>query len=94
MSVNTVAARMAVLGLVARMRRRPRSLTRQGSRPAASDLVHRQFNAVAAAVLWCGDVTEIATDEGRLYLATVEDRFSRCRDCTVFGVTPDHAGRT
>ncbi|GHE26078.1 transposase [Streptosporangium violaceochromogenes] len=76
-SVNTVAARMSLLGLVARMRRLPRSLTRQGSRPAAPDLVHRQFNAVAVDVLWCGDVTEILTDEGKLYLATVEDLFSR-----------------
>ncbi|MER7209861.1 IS3 family transposase [Streptosporangium sp. NPDC000239] len=76
-SVNTVAARMSELGLVARMRRLPRSLTRQGRRLAAPDLVHRQFNAVAADVLWCGDVTEIVTDEGKLYLATVEDLFSR-----------------
>ncbi|WP_371784842.1 IS3 family transposase [Streptosporangium subroseum] len=76
-SVNTVAARMAELGLVARVRRRPRSLTRQGRRPAAPDLVHRQFTAVAPDVLWCGDVTEIITDEGKLYLATVEDLFSR-----------------
>ncbi|MEV6865011.1 IS3 family transposase [Streptosporangium subroseum] len=76
-SVNTVAARMAELGLVARVRRKPRSLTRQGRRPAAPDLVHRQFTAVAPDVLWCGDVTEIITDEGKLYLATVEDLFSR-----------------
>ncbi|MEV4010708.1 IS3 family transposase [Nonomuraea angiospora] len=41
-SVNTVAARMAELGLVARVRRKPRSLTRSGRRPAAPDLVGRQ----------------------------------------------------
>jgi transposase InsO family protein len=76
-SVNTVAARMAELGLVARRRRKPRSLTRQGKRPAAPDLVRRKFTAVAADVLWCGDVTQIDTDEGKLYLATVEDLFSR-----------------
>ncbi|WP_329089135.1 IS3 family transposase [Streptosporangium sp. NBC_01469] len=76
-SANTVAARMAELGLVARVRRKPRSLTRQGRRPAAPDLVGRQFTAVAPDVLWCGDVTEIVTDEGKLYLATVEDLFSR-----------------
>ncbi|GAA5765138.1 IS3 family transposase ISRhosp1 [Streptosporangium roseum] len=28
-------------------------------------------------MLWCGDVTEIVTDEGKLYLATVQDLFSR-----------------
>ncbi|MFD8533121.1 IS3 family transposase [Streptosporangium canum] len=76
-SANTVAARMAELGLAGRMRRAPRSLTRQGKRPAAPDPVHRRFTAVAADVLWCGDVTEIVTDEGKLYLATVEDLFSR-----------------
>ncbi|WP_329094070.1 IS3 family transposase [Streptosporangium sp. NBC_01469] len=76
-SANTVAARMAELGLVARVRRKPRSLTRQGRRSAAPDLVGRQFSAVAPDVLWCGDVTEIVTDEGKLYLATVEDLFSR-----------------
>ncbi|GII04212.1 IS3 family transposase [Planobispora takensis] len=76
-SENTVAARMATLGLVARVRRKPRSLTRPGTRPAAPDLVHRQFTAIAPDVLWCGDVTEIGTDEGTLYLATVEDLFSR-----------------
>ncbi|WP_344194082.1 IS3 family transposase, partial [Acrocarpospora corrugata] len=76
-SENTVAARMAELGLVARVRAKPRSLTRQGKRPAAPDLVRRNFTAVAPDVLWCGDVTEITTGEGKLYLATVEDLFSR-----------------
>ncbi|MFD0883232.1 hypothetical protein ACFQ08_01455 [Streptosporangium algeriense] len=76
-SVNTVAARMSELGLVARMRRLSRSPARQGRGPATPDLARRQFNAVAADVLWCGDVTEIITAEGRLYLATVEDLFSR-----------------
>ncbi|MGW3352684.1 DDE-type integrase/transposase/recombinase [Nonomuraea rubra] len=68
---------MAELGLVARVRRKPRSLTRRGKQPAAPDLVRRTFTAPAADVLWCGDVTQIDTDEGKLYLATVEDLFSR-----------------
>ncbi|MBP2706930.1 IS3 family transposase [Microbispora sp. RL4-1S] len=76
-SVNTVAARMAELGLVARERRKHRGLTRAGKRAAAPDLVRRQFTAIAPDVLWCGDVTEIPTGEGKLYLATVEDLFSR-----------------
>src|SRR4051812_15713285 len=53
-SVNTVAARMAELGLAGRPPKRRRSLTRQGRRPAASDLVRRTFTAVAPDVLWCG----------------------------------------
>jgi transposase InsO family protein len=76
-SVNTVAARMAELGLAGRPPGRRRSLTRPGRRPAAPDLVRRAFTAVAPDLLWCGDVTQIDTDEGPLYLATVEDLFSR-----------------
>ncbi len=76
-SENTVAARMAGLGLAGRPAKRRRSLTRQGRRPVARDLVHRTFTAVAPDVLWCGDVTQIDTDEGPFYLATTEDLFSR-----------------
>ncbi|GAB3814813.1 hypothetical protein GCM10027605_60910 [Micromonospora zhanjiangensis] len=76
-SVNTVAARMAVLGLAGRAPRRRRSLTKQGKRPVAPDRVRRQFTAVAPDVLWCGDITEVVTDEGKLYLATVIDLHSR-----------------
>ena len=76
-SVNTVAGRMAELGLAGRPLKRRRSLTRQGRRPAAPDLVRRAFTAVAPDVLWVGDVTQIDTEEGPLYLATTEDLFSR-----------------
>ncbi|WP_201776355.1 IS3 family transposase [Streptacidiphilus carbonis] len=77
-SVNTVAEVMAGLGLQGRKApRRRRSLTRQGKRRAAPDLVRRSFDAVAPDVLWVGDMTEIDTDEGKLYLATVIDLFSR-----------------
>jgi transposase InsO family protein len=76
-STNTVAARMVELGLAGRAPKRRGSLTRQGRRPAAPDLVRRNFTAVAPDVLWCGDVTQIDTDEGPLYLATTEDLFSR-----------------
>ncbi|WP_201761661.1 MULTISPECIES: IS3 family transposase [unclassified Nonomuraea] len=77
LSENTVAKRMAELGLAGRGPKKPRSLTRQGKRPAAPDLVRRKFTAIAADVLWVGDVTMIRTDEGPLYLASVEDLFSR-----------------
>lgn len=77
LSENTVAKRMAELGLAGRRPKKPRSLTRQGKRPAAPDLVRRKFTAAAADVLWVGDVTMISTGEGPLYLASVEDLFSR-----------------
>lgn len=74
---NTVAALMAQLGLAGRKPKRRRSLTRQGKRPVAPDRVGRKFGAPAPDVLWCGDMTEIVTDQGKLYLATVIDLFSR-----------------
>ena len=41
------------------------------------DLVGRVFSAIDINQKWCGDLTEIPTDEGKLYLATVEDLASR-----------------
>ena len=74
---NTVAALMAELGLAGRKPKRRRSLTKQGKRPVAPDRVRRRFAAPAPDVLWCGDMTEIVTEQGKLYLATVLDLFSR-----------------
>lgn len=77
-SVNTVAAVMAELGLAARRKRGRRSTTRPGrGRWAAPDLVRRQFCAAAVNRKWFGDGTEIVTDEGKLYLDTVLDVGSR-----------------
>jgi transposase InsO family protein len=41
------------------------------------DLVRRDFSVPAPNVKWCGDMTEIPTLEGKLYLADVEGLFSR-----------------
>ena len=87
-SVNTVAQIMAELGLVARVKKRRRNLTKPGRRSAAKDHVRRQFNAVAPNLLWCGDLTEIETDEGKLYLATVLDLFSR--NCLGYAFSAHH----
>ncbi|MEU6098794.1 IS3 family transposase, partial [Streptomyces sp. NPDC047079] len=76
-SVNTVAKLMAELGLAGRKVRRRQSLTRPGRRPAAPDFVRRDFTAEEPALIWAGDMTEIDTGEGKLYLATVIDLFSR-----------------
>jgi putative transposase len=76
-SVNTVAEIMAEQGWYGREPKKRRSLTRQGKRPAARDVVWRHFDAIAPDVLWVGDMTEIETSEGKLYLATVIDLFSR-----------------
>jgi putative transposase len=77
-SKNTVAAVMADQRLIARPKRRRRCLTRADKTARrASDLVGRDFTAPAPNVKWCGDLTEIPTTEGKLYLAAVEDLFSR-----------------
>lgn len=78
-SVNTVAASMARQGLVGRSpKRKRRSLTRPDKAAAPiPDLVKRDFNADTVDQRWCGDLTEIPTGEGKLYLATVLDLASR-----------------
>ncbi|MCA1693158.1 MAG: IS3 family transposase [Actinobacteria bacterium] len=77
-SKKSVEASMARQGLVARPKRRRRSLTRPDkAAPPAPDLVGREFSAPAINEKWCGDLTEIPTEEGKLYLAAVEDLASR-----------------
>lgn len=43
-----------------------------------SDLVHRQFHAEAPNRLWWADVKTISSSQGPVYLATLQDAFSRC----------------
>jgi putative transposase len=78
-SKNTVAASMARQGLAGRSpKRKRRSLTRPDKAAAPiPDLVKRNFSAERVDQRWCGDLTEIGTDEGKLYLATVLDLASR-----------------
>jgi transposase InsO family protein len=78
-SKKTVEASMARQGLVGRpTRRRFRCLTRPDKAAApVPDLVKRDFTAPAINLKWCGDLTEVPTDEGKLYLAHVEDLASR-----------------
>jgi putative transposase len=77
-SKNTVAAVMRELGLAARRKKKRRSSTRPGKgRWRAPDLVKRDFPAQEINVKGYGDGTEICTDEGKLYLASVLDVASR-----------------
>ena len=78
-SKKTVEASMVRQELVARpTRRQRRSLTKQDkTAPPIIDLLKREFNATVINEKWCGDLTEIPTDEGKFYLATVEDLASR-----------------
>ena len=65
-------------GLQGRKPKHRKGLTRQDKMaPKFEDLLRRDFSAPAPNRRWCGDITEIPTDEGKLYLATVLDLFSR-----------------
>ncbi|WP_422653722.1 IS3 family transposase [Isoptericola haloaureus] len=63
-------------GLVGVCHRRKRS----GHRPAPApheDLVRRDFTAAGPALLWCTDITEHPTGDGRVYCCAVLDVFTR-----------------
>ena len=65
-------------GLQGRKPKRRRGLTKQDkSAPVFADLLRRDFTAAAPNQKWCGDITEIPTDEGKLYLASVLDLCGR-----------------
>lgn len=77
-SEKTVAASMARQNLAGRRKKRRKNLTRPDKRAApVPDLVQRNFTAPAPNVKWVGDMTEIPTVEGKLYLSTALDLFSR-----------------
>ena len=77
-SERTVADSMCRQGLVARIIKRRNGLTRQDkTAPKFPDLVRRDFTATAVNRKWVGDITEIPTAAGKLYLATVIDLYSR-----------------
>jgi putative transposase len=69
---------MRQAGLEGIYRRKKHFTTRRDPKAALSDdLVNRQFTVDRPDVLWVGDVTEHPTAEGKVYLATVIDAFSR-----------------
>ncbi|BBC34007.1 Integrase catalytic region [Streptomyces graminofaciens] len=71
---------MRAPGLQGRHRRRRQLTTIPDPRAATRpDLVVRDFrpDATALDARWCGDITYVWTEEGRLYLATVIDIASR-----------------
>ena len=63
----------------ARGRRRFRVVTTDSNHalPVAPNLLARNFTVAAPNMVWVGDMTYIATDDGWLYLAVVLDLFSR-----------------
>ncbi len=69
---------MRLAGIEGVYRRKKRFTTRRDPKAELSeDLVNRQFTVNRPDALWVGDVTEHPTAEGKVYLASVIDAFSR-----------------
>ena len=69
---------MRAAGITGVYRRRNRGCTRRDPDATPSDdLVKRSFDPASPDRLWCMDVTEHPTGEGKIYVAVVLDAFSR-----------------
>jgi putative transposase len=76
--VNTVAKLMREHGVAAKTKRKFRCTTDSDhDRPVAGNVVDRQFEPEAPNRIWTADITYVPTREGWLYLAAVEDLYSR-----------------
>jgi transposase InsO family protein len=75
---DRVARLMRENGLRGKQKRR-RMVTTQSKHnlPRADNLLQRDFEATATNQKWCADLTYIWTAEGWLYLAAIEDLYSR-----------------
>jgi transposase InsO family protein len=78
-SVNTVAKLMRDNDIRAKTARklRRKSADSNHALPVAGNVLDRQFDPVAANEKWVAVITYVPTREGWLYLAVVEDLFSR-----------------
>jgi len=76
--VNTVAKLMRDQGIAAKTARKFRCTTDSNhDLPVADNLLDRQFDPASPNESWVADITYIPTREGWLYLAVVEDLYSR-----------------
>ncbi|QDU21899.1 Integrase core domain protein [Urbifossiella limnaea] len=76
--VNVVAEVMREAGIAAKTTRKFRQTTDSNHpHPVAENVLDRQFDPEEPNTSWVADVTYIPTREGWLYLAVVEDLFSR-----------------
>jgi len=77
-SVNTIAKLMRQEGIRAKSVKKFRHTTDSNhSLPVAENVLDRQFDAQNLNECWLADVTYVPTREGWLYLAAVEDLYSR-----------------
>jgi len=77
-SANFVAKVMREAGIAAKTKRKFRQTTDSNhSMPVAENVLDREFDPEEPNTRWCADITYVPTREGWLYLAVVEDLFSR-----------------
>ena len=77
-SVNTVARLMHANGIRAKSARKFRNTTDSNHPlPVADNLLGRRFDPAGPNEKWTADITYLPTREGWLYLAAVEDLYSR-----------------
>ena len=75
---NTVARLMRGHGIAAKTRRKFRVTTDSNhGHPVAENIVNRRFEPEGSNEFWTADITCLETREGWLYLAAVEDLYSR-----------------
>jgi transposase InsO family protein len=76
--VNTVARLMREAGIAAKTTKKFRHTTDSDhGLPVAENVLDRQFSAKAPNEAWVSDITYVPTREGWLYLAVIEDLYSR-----------------
>lgn len=77
-SLNRVARVMRGAGLQGWPRRKRRRGGRPGTRPVGvTNLLERDFTAAEPETKWVTDITEIATDEGKLFVCVVVDLYGK-----------------
>jgi len=78
-SKNRIARLMAANGLQGWPRKKNRGQRGKAGLPppGVQNLLERDFNALEAETKWVTDITEIKTDQGKLFLCVVLDLFSK-----------------
>lgn len=77
-SKNRIARLMAADGLQGWPRRKSRRFGKRTARPeGVTNLLERDFTALEPESKWVTDITEIATQEGKLFLCVVLDLYSK-----------------
>jgi len=77
-SRERTARLMREMDLVAKRRRnKPAGTKRRKGAPIASNVLNREFSALAPNTKWVSDTTFVWTEEGWLYVAVILDLFSR-----------------